>query len=154
MIPGRTEFEQLLATNLYLVIATTGEDGAPWVTPVFFAAVGIERVYWVSSPDARHSRNITGNPAVAITAFDSSVEIGRAEAAYADGEAVRAPADEIISGLRILNARVPPAKQLSVKDLVPDGPLCLYRAELKRRHILVRGGNPELRNELDVIIEV
>lgn len=46
-------------------LATIGNDGL-WNTAVFYASNAWE-LYFVSSPDTRHCRNITDNPQVAVT---------------------------------------------------------------------------------------
>ncbi|GAA1438788.1 pyridoxamine 5'-phosphate oxidase family protein [Leifsonia poae] len=150
----RTAIERLLETNHYLVLGTSDTTGRPWVSPVFFAAFGTERVCWVSSPDSRHSRNIAERAAIAITVFDSTVAVGRAEAAYFDAEAGRAAPPEVEAALRALNARLPGDKQLVVDDLQPAGPLVVYLAELRHRYVLVRGGDPDHGNDLDMTLEV
>ena len=35
----------------------------PWPTPVYFASAGYREFVWVSSPEARHSQNISVRPA-------------------------------------------------------------------------------------------
>ena len=121
---------------------------------VFFASLDPHTLCWVSSPNSRHSRNIASRPGIAITVFDSTVEVGRGEAAYFDAEAAAATPDEAEAGLRALNRRLPEQTRLSSADLRPAGALVVYRAELRRRHLLVRGGNAEFGNELDMTIEV
>ncbi|MFD2077532.1 Pyridoxamine 5'-phosphate oxidase [Actinopolymorpha cephalotaxi] len=152
----RSDVDRLLAANRYLVLGTADEDGNPWVSPVFFAPLDADHVVWVSSPDSRHSRNIATRAAVAITVFDSTVDVGKAEAAYFDAHAERAPRDEdeIQAALRSFDARLPQHKRLSRDDLHPYGPMVLYRAKLRHRYLLVRGGNPEFGNELDMTVEV
>ena len=150
----RAAVDRVLAANRYLVLGTVGEDGQPWVTPVFFARLGADRLCWVSSPDSRHSRNIAQRAGIAITVFDSSVEVGRAEAAYFDADAAPAAADETDTALQSLNARVPQGKRLTGDDLRPRGPLLVYRAELRHRYVLVRGGDPEFGNAVDMTVEV
>ncbi len=73
---------EVLDGNLYMTLATADAAGRPWATPVFFTADGPTRFYWVSSPDARHSRNIAERPEVGIVVFDSQVAVGAAEAVY------------------------------------------------------------------------
>jgi uncharacterized protein YhbP (UPF0306 family) len=136
------------------VLGTADSAGQPWVTPVFFAPLDPDRVCWVSSPDSRHSRNIAQRAAVAITVFDSTVAVGRAEAAYFDADAALATADETDTARRALNLRLPQGKQLTVEDLQPHGPMAIYRADLRRRYVLVRGGNPDYENILDMTLEV
>jgi uncharacterized protein YhbP (UPF0306 family) len=149
----RSDVDRVLAANRYLVLGTADENGQPWATPVFFAPLDPHRVCWVSAPDSRHSRNIANRPAIAITVFDSTVEVGRAEAAYFDADAAPATPDETKAALQALNARLPQHKRLSSADLQPHGPLVVYRADLRHRY-LVRGGNAELGNDLDITVEV
>jgi len=153
-MPDRSDIGRILATNRYLVLGTADEAGQPWVTPVFFAPLDADRVCWVSSPDSRHSRNIANRAAIAITAFDSTVEVGQAEAAYFDAEAATASPAETEAALQALNERLPVGKQLRVGDLQPDGPLLVYRAEFRQRYVLVRGGDPDHRNVIDMTLRV
>jgi hypothetical protein len=146
--------DRILADNLYLVLGTVDGEGNPWVTPVFFAPLGRDRVCWVSSPDSRHSRNLVRHPGVAITVFDSRVPVGHAEAAYFDADAFAAGPDEVDVTLQAMNARLPERKRLSVDDVVPSGPMVIYTAALRRRFVLVRGGDPEHGNTLDMTVEV
>lgn len=150
----RSTIDRLLAANLYLVLGTANEDGLPWVSPVFFARLGPNRLCWVSSPDARHSRNIAHRSAIAITVFDSTVAVGRAEAAYFDAHAAPATPREVDGALKSLNARLPSDKALSTDDLQPHGPLVVYRADLKHSYILIRGSDPEHGNAVDSTVEV
>lgn len=150
----RSAVDRVLAANRYLVLGTADKDGQPWVTPVFFAPLDPNGVCWVSSPDSRHSTNIAHRAAVAITVFDSTVEVGRAEAAYFDADAAQATPDETDTALRSLNSRLPQDKRLSGDDLQPRGPLVIYRADLRHRYVLVRGGNSEFGNAVDMTVEV
>jgi len=153
-MPDSSDVDRLIDANLYMVIGTTGEDGSPWVTPVFFAPNGTDTLYWVSSPDSRHSRYIERRSAIAITVFDSTVAVGAGAACYFEADAARAKPDQIADALDALNARLPDAKQLSDRDVAPQGSLCVYRANLRHRYVLVRGGDPTVGNELDVTLEV
>ena len=107
----RSTIDRVLAANLYIVLGTADEDGQPWVSPVFFAQLGPNRLCWVSSPDSRHSRNIAHRNTIAITVFDSTVAVGRAEAAYFDAHAAPATPDEVDAALQSLNARLPSDKR-------------------------------------------
>ena len=150
----RSAVGRVLAANRYLVLGTAGKDGQPWVTPVFFAPLDPNRLCWVSSPDSRHSRNIAHRAAVAITVFDSTVEVGQAEAAYFDADAAQATPEEMDTALQSLNSRLPRDKRLSGDDLQPRGPLVLYRADLRYSYVLVRAGDPDLGNAVDRTVEV
>jgi len=150
----RSAVDRLLRAHHYLVLGTADDDGQPWVTPVFFAPLEPDRVCWVSSPQSRHSRNIASRAAVAITVFDSTVEVGRAEAAYFDADGAQLSSQETDAALNVLNSRLPQAKRLSRDDLRPAGPMVIYEATLRHRYILVRGGDPELKNAVDTTVEV
>src|SRR3954471_12644975 len=78
---------RIVAANMYMTIATADADGRPWISPVWFAPSSETEFLWVSSPDARHSRNIAVRPAIAIVIFDSTVPVGAAEALYVDAVA-------------------------------------------------------------------
>jgi uncharacterized protein YhbP (UPF0306 family) len=153
-VTDRAVIDRVLATNRYVVLGTADRAGQPWVTPVFFALLDADRVCWVSSPESRHSRNIADRAAIAITAFDSTVEVGEAGAAYFDADAAPASPDESAAGLQALNARLPLAKQLGPEDLQPEGQLVVYRATLRRRYVLVRGGDAHYGNVSDMTLEV
>jgi uncharacterized protein YhbP (UPF0306 family) len=141
-MPDRSDIERVIAANRYMAISTIDEDAKPWATPVFFGPFGDEQLYWVSSPASRHSRNIAERPNIAITVFGSTVAIGRAEAVYFEARAAKATAAEILAALPALNDRLPEDKTLSARDLQPIGPLALFRADIVRRFVLVRGGDP------------
>ena len=66
----------VIDANLYMVLGTAGEDGRPWVTPVYYSAGGYTDFYWVSRPEAVHSRNIAARPEVSIVIFNSQTPIG------------------------------------------------------------------------------
>ncbi|MFG1959151.1 pyridoxamine 5'-phosphate oxidase family protein [Nonomuraea sp. NPDC049028] len=143
---------RLLADSRYLVLATADRLGRPWATPVFFAARDEDRLFWVSAPDSRHSRNIAERPAVAITVFDSHAPIGGAEALYLEASA--GPADDPAAALTTLNARLPPGKQLTGDDLAPSGPMLAYRADVQRHFVLIRGGDARFDNVTDARLRV
>ena len=145
---------RVLAANRYLVLGTADGNGNPWVTPVFYAPLDPHRLVWVSSPDSRHSRNISQRAAIAITVFDSTVEVGQAVAAYFDADAGPLSPDETEAALRALNSRLPHAKRLRGEDLHPRGPMVVYRADLRRRYVLVRGGDREFGNAVDMTVQI
>lgn len=96
---------ELLARNRYVVLATADDDGAPWVTPVWFAPDGLDRILWLSWPGSRHSRLIARRSEVALTVFDSSRSPDEAAAFYA--VAVAGECDEALleAGLAAYNRR-------------------------------------------------
>jgi nitroimidazol reductase NimA-like FMN-containing flavoprotein (pyridoxamine 5'-phosphate oxidase superfamily) len=61
----------IVDANRYMTLATADGDGIPWASPVWYAPVEYREFLWVSSPEARHSRNIAARPQLAIVIFDS-----------------------------------------------------------------------------------
>src|SRR5688500_9495102 len=60
----------IIDSNAYMTLATADGDGRPWASPVWYAAAGYAEFYWVSSPEARHSRNLAARPEVSIVIFE------------------------------------------------------------------------------------
>ena len=85
----------IIDSNRYMVLGTADSDGHPWVSPVWFASEDYEHFLWVSSPDARHSRNVVTRPEVAIAIFDSTVQPGEAQAVYMSGRAEQLAGTEL-----------------------------------------------------------
>jgi nitroimidazol reductase NimA-like FMN-containing flavoprotein (pyridoxamine 5'-phosphate oxidase superfamily) len=61
----------IIDSNRYMTLATADEHGSPWASPVWYAPVEYREFLWVSSPEARHSRNLAARPELAIVIFDS-----------------------------------------------------------------------------------
>jgi pyridoxine/pyridoxamine 5'-phosphate oxidase len=78
---------EVIETNRYMTLATADENGVPWASPVWFATEDERVFYWISDPNARHSRNIAARPEVAIVIFDSTVTPGDAQAIYIEARA-------------------------------------------------------------------
>ena len=134
---------EVLDGNLYMTLATADAAGRPWATPVFFTADGPTRFYWVSSPDARHSRNIAERPEVGIVVFDSQVAVGAAEAVYMAGTAALVGDDELEVCAGIYGSRLSESRRFSTAELRAPAPFRLYRATVTQHDILLRGGDPE-----------
>jgi nitroimidazol reductase NimA-like FMN-containing flavoprotein (pyridoxamine 5'-phosphate oxidase superfamily) len=68
--PLMTDFSEMaraiIESNRYMVLGTADDAGVPWVTPLWYAQSGYRDFLWVSSPDRRHSRNVTARPEVSI----------------------------------------------------------------------------------------
>ncbi|MGZ4271007.1 MAG: pyridoxamine 5'-phosphate oxidase family protein [Solirubrobacteraceae bacterium] len=82
MIDPAAGARAVIDANRYMTLGTADESGHPWVTPVWFAPADYREFFWVSSPAARHSRNIAIRPEVSIAIFDSQVPVGSAAAVY------------------------------------------------------------------------
>lgn len=77
----------IMDVNSYLTLGTADRDGLPWVTPVYYACANYRDFYWISRPDATHSRNLVGRPQVSMVVFDSRVPVYTGQAVYLSGTA-------------------------------------------------------------------
>jgi general stress protein 26 len=145
---------RLLARHRYLVLGTADPVGTPWVTPVFYAPDGERRVFWVSSPDSRHSRNVAARPAVAIMLFDTDAPLGRAEALYLEATAGLVDDRARAAAVELLNSRLSARQQLGLDDPGPAGPMRVYQARITRHYVLIRGGDPRFDNITDARLAV
>jgi pyridoxamine 5'-phosphate oxidase-like protein len=129
----------VLDGNSYVVLSTAAGDGTPWASPVWFAHAEYRELFWVSAPDARHSRNILARPRIAMVVFDSTVAPSTGQAVYMTATAgrVTGPA-EIERGMAVFSAK-------SVRDgqsewgsdrVTGSARLRLYRAAVDEHSIL------------------
>jgi general stress protein 26 len=141
---------RVIDVNRYMTLATREPGGGPRVSPVYYAAVRYSDFYWLSSPDARHSRNVEAEPAVAIVIFDSTARVGEGEAVYLDATAERVP-DEQVEAV-VAEAFFPraDARALEAEDLRGDAPLRLYVARATRCAVHLPGRHPLNARGIDV----
>jgi nitroimidazol reductase NimA-like FMN-containing flavoprotein (pyridoxamine 5'-phosphate oxidase superfamily) len=135
---------QVLDSNRYLVLGTVEDDGSPRLSPVYFTPARYRDLYWVSSPDARHSQNVRARPEVQIVVFDSSTLPGQSEAIYLSATAREVPRDELTEA--VLDAAFDPetrgGRAFSVDELSGSGDLRLYVATATTYEVHVRGSHP------------
>jgi flavin prenyltransferase len=62
--PRARLLEEILSLPV-LHLATAGADGDPHVAPVYFAAEGLDRLYFFSLPSSQHTLDLAGNPQAA-----------------------------------------------------------------------------------------
>ncbi len=132
---------RILGSNMYMTIATAGEDGRPWVSPVWYAPATDSELLWVSRPEARHSRNIALRPEVAIVIFDSTVLFGGAEALYLEATADQLSGDELVDAIAAYSERSQAfgAGAWEPADVLPPAAFRLYRARASSRFVLGPG---------------
>jgi hypothetical protein len=129
----------VIDANAYMVLGTADASGRPWVSPVFYAADEYRDLYWISSPDVTHSRNIAVRPDVSIVIFDSraAVGTGAAGAVYMAANATEIPQaelDETLAGAPSFARHG--GRDFSPLDLRPPAPYRLYRATVTERSVL------------------
>ena len=151
MNPGEI-VRAVVDANLYMVLATADGDGRPWSSPVYFAHEGYREFFWVSSPDALHSRNIAVRPEVGISVFDSSAAIGTGQGAYMSAVAARVEGPDVEHGLDVFSRRSVRhgGRVWTVDDVRGDSGIRLYRAVADDHSILAKDGQPDHRVPVDL----
>jgi nitroimidazol reductase NimA-like FMN-containing flavoprotein (pyridoxamine 5'-phosphate oxidase superfamily) len=86
---------RVIDANLYMTLGTQDPDGSPRLSPVFYTAARYTDFYWLSSPQAQHSRNLAERPELQIVIFDSTADVGRGEAVYVTATARQVEAHEV-----------------------------------------------------------
>jgi uncharacterized protein YhbP (UPF0306 family) len=145
---------RIVSANKYLTLSTADAGGRPWVTPVYFTPDGDRRYLWVSSPEARHSRNIADRAEVAFTIFDSTVPFGGAEAVYCAARAGRVPDDELEQAAAVFAARFDELAEYTADEFRDPAELWLYQAVVSETSVLLRGGDPRNPNGIDTRVVV
>jgi hypothetical protein len=137
-------------SNRYLTLGTTEPDHRPRLSPVFFTHAGYRIFYWVSSPEAQHSRNIAARPDVAAVVFDSTAAVGRGSALYVGARASVVADGDLAADCAAAFADVGVgARAFAPEELSGDAPLRLYRAEATSWEVHVRGGDPDFGTGID-----
>jgi hypothetical protein len=131
----------IVDANLYMVLGTADENGRPWASPVYFAPDGYRDFYWVSRPEAAHSRNIELRPEISIVIFDSSVPIGAGQAVYVSAVARKLAGDERTTGIEVFSQRslLHGGDEWTLANVEPPAPLRLYRATAVDHFVLGAG---------------
>jgi nitroimidazol reductase NimA-like FMN-containing flavoprotein (pyridoxamine 5'-phosphate oxidase superfamily) len=131
----------VFARNRYMTLGTADEHGHPWVSPVWFARAGYDELFWVSSPQARHSRNIAARPQVSIVVFDSQVPVGSAAAVYMLATAAELTGAALERGMEVF-CREDEAQGLrpwTLEDVTAPAKHRLYRAAVAEHWVLGPG---------------
>jgi nitroimidazol reductase NimA-like FMN-containing flavoprotein (pyridoxamine 5'-phosphate oxidase superfamily) len=125
----------IIDSNRYMTLGTADESGLPWVSPVWYAAAGYLEFLWVSSPDARHSRNLAGRPQLAIVIFDSH-RAGGWNALYMSS--VAQELFDVDDGIAVFSRRSEEQgmRSWTRKDVLPPARHRLYRATASEHFVL------------------
>ena len=137
----------IIDKNIYMVLGMANETGIPWVSPVYYASRAFTDFYWVSSPAASHSVNISLRPRVSIVIFDSRTSIGTGQGVYMEAEAGEisemelGPAIDVFSQASVADG----ASSWTLEDVRSPAPYRLYKASATGHWILNRKGHPDRR---------
>jgi Pyridoxamine 5'-phosphate oxidase len=134
---------EIVDASLYMVLGTADEEGRPWVSPVYFAPSAYREFFWVSRPEARHSRNLEIRRGVSIVVFDSSVPIGSGGGVYMTAVAEQLTADDGATGIEVFSERslAHGGRAWRLEDVRAPAALRLYRATASEQYVLDEGDN-------------
>ena len=137
----------IIDTSLYLVLATADGTGRPWSSPVYFAHHRYAEFFWVSAPEAAHSRNIVVRPQVGIVIFDSHAPIGAGQGVYISAVAAQVGGDDLTQRIETVSRRslAHGGAGWTVRDVQADSGLRQYRAIADSYSILAKDGQPDHR---------
>jgi len=129
---------EIIDANRYMTLATADADGRPWAAPVWYAHQGYTDLFWVSRPQARHSRNLAVRPEVGIVIFDSTVPEGEGQAVYVEAQATELDGAEREEGIAVISRRSEAhgAARWEVADVTGAAALRLYRARASAHFVL------------------
>jgi len=133
--------------NRYMVLGTADESGRPWVSPVYYAPSGYSELYWLSSPQAQHSRNLASRPELGIVVFDSQAPVGEGQGVYMSAVAEELDGAEAERGIEIFS-RVSVshgAEPWRLEDVREPAELRLYRARVSEHWVLDPERRPDQR---------
>ena len=146
---------QVLGEVRYLVLGTTEPDGRSRVSPVYVTWDGAHDFYWVSSPEARHSRNVADRPAVSGVVFDSTLLPGETRAVYVTATASEVPLKDLPEQCdRAFRHLSLGARAFEPAELSGEARLRLYHGVVERHEVHVRGSDPTYGRGVDSRMEV
>jgi Pyridoxamine 5'-phosphate oxidase len=145
---------EIIDSGTYMTLGTADESGQPWVSPVWYAPAGYRELFWVSSPDATHSRNLATRPELAIVIFDSTAPIGTGgkHAVYMSAVADEPTGGEMDRGIEIFSRRSEEqgGRAWTQEDVRPPAPIRLYRATVSEHSMLDPAVSPDRRTPVTV----
>ncbi len=135
----------------FMVLGTAEDDGTPRLSPVYFNHDEYRTIFWVSSPESQHSRNIAREPRVSLVVFDTDRTPAESPGGvYIGATASEVPVDELERECRRAFRRtLEGAKAFTPDELSGDADLRLYRAEARSHEVHVRGRDPEFGQGID-----
>ena len=131
----------IIDSNRYMTLGTADERGLPWVSPVWYAPADYREFFWVSAPEARHSRNLAKRPQLSIVIFDSQAPVGTGQGVYMSAVAGAVTEGDLERGIGIFSRRseAQGARAWTLEDVRPSARLRLYRAVASEHFVLAPG---------------
>jgi hypothetical protein len=142
----------IIDSNRYMTLGTADETGRPWVSPVWYAPHEYREFFWVSSPEATHSRNLATRPELSIVIFDSNAPIGAGQGVYMSAVGDELAGDELDRGIGIFSRRSEAhgGRAWTSQDVQPSSLYQLYRATVTEHSVLDPAARPDRRTPVEV----
>jgi uncharacterized protein YhbP (UPF0306 family) len=130
--------KKIIDSNRYMTLATADDGGRPWASPVWFAHDAYKEFFWVSRPDANHSRNLVIRPELAMVIFDSTVPPGSGQAVYVAANGAELSGQESDRAIAIYSRRsvAHGVGEWNLADVSSPAPHRLYRARASEHFVL------------------
>ncbi len=140
----------IIDSSLYMVLGTADDEGQPWVTPVYFTASKYKEFYWISSPEAKHSRNLEMHSQISLVIFNSQVPVGEGQAVYMYAAAVEVARSDLNTSLSLYNSRIAHdasqgVRMIKSEEVQSPALYRLYRAVASEYWVLDPGAHPDRR---------
>jgi nitroimidazol reductase NimA-like FMN-containing flavoprotein (pyridoxamine 5'-phosphate oxidase superfamily) len=137
----------IIDSNMYMTLGTADAAGRPWVSPVYYVRARYTEFYWVSSPEATHSRNIAVRPQIGIVVFDSHAPVGTGQGVYMSAVAEEVTGVDLERGIDVFSRGSVPhgAREWGVEDVRDPAPHRLYRATASAHSVLDPVATPNRR---------
>ena len=132
----------VIDANHYMTLGTQDAGGRMRLSPVYYTPARYTDFYWLSSPEARHSRNVAEHPAVEIVIFGSTARVGEGEAVYMSATARCIPDDEVDGVIGEAFLARAGAREFAAGELRGDADLRLYVARATSWEVHVPGSHP------------
>ena len=133
---------RVIDANHYMTLASREPDGGPRLSPMYYTAARYTDFYWISSPEARHSRNVVDRPEVELVIFDSTVAVGEGEAVYVSATARPIRDDELEAVCPVAFRTTAGARRFAPDELRGGAPLRLFVAHATAWEVHVAGSDP------------
>lgn len=123
-----TELVKEIFSNIrYATISTADESGNAWAAPVWYVTDDGHNLYWWSSLNSQHSKNIERDSGVYITIFDSTAPEGSGVGLYIRAKVREVQGDKLNEITRLYNSSTTQFK-LSPHNTTGKAPTRLYQA--------------------------
>ncbi|HMS50634.1 MAG TPA: pyridoxamine 5'-phosphate oxidase family protein [Candidatus Saccharibacteria bacterium] len=122
--------KKILEQIRYATISTVDENGAPWAAPVWYVFDDNFDIYWWSPLETQHSKNISANPNIYVTIFDSTLPEGEGVGLYLRAQASVISDEELSPAIERYNNSTNVFK-LDRDNCTGSAPTRIYKAVTK-----------------------